>query len=417
MDIPSGWKPDHEEVLQNTAQNVAECSKRPYYDNLRGFRFSPKSLPADVFVWVKYGHESDSLRAEANTQYYVHEQLSKMDEGARQRFHVPRVFDFIDTELDVKLHGFKNPRLLPYGIIVMEYVTGTSVAQIASDIRPDPLIAVRAVLEETRRKSEQAALLRHHENQEQEQGKLESAVVSSEDQSADKSGEHSTQTEGSAEPTTSETHNERQAHGQETPGLSASPSQEQHAEQSSGKTELSAEEIAEKEAPFKNRVADAISFLLSFPPPSDVSPGPVGGGLIKNWAFGKDDSDAPREFANLEELNEFVNKKIVEGRSDMIQANLVPEGLKLCYCDLNLHNFIMEDRENPDSRIIIIDFEHANFLPHSFLTWEMWNKREFDMEERVRLQSNLTLSRDNVYAIHELCRVVTRQWNVTGYKD
>ncbi|KAI8274787.1 hypothetical protein K4K60_009233 [Colletotrichum sp. SAR11_57] len=254
-----------------------------------------------------------------------------MDEGARQRFHVPRVFDFIDTELDVKLHGFKNPRLLPYGIIVMEYVTGTSVAQISSDIRPDPLIA--------------------------------------------------------------------------------------HAEQSSGKTESSAEEIAEKEAPFKNRVADAISFLLSFPPPSDVSPGPVGGGLIKNWAFGKDDSDAPREFANLEELNEFVNKKIVEGRSDMIQANLVPEGLKLCYCDLNLHNFIMEDRENPDSRIIIIDFEHANFLPHSFLTWEMWKKREFDMEERVRLQSNLTLSRDNVYAIHELCRVVTRQWDVTGYKD
>ncbi|KAF4430715.1 hypothetical protein CFRS1_v009542 [Colletotrichum fructicola] len=312
-----------------------------------------------------------------------------MDEGARQRFHVPRVFDFIDTELDVKLHGFKNPRLLPYGIIVMEYVTGTSVAQISSDIRPDPLIA----------------------------GKLESAVVSSEDQSADKSGEHSTKTEGSAEPTTSETHNERQAHGQETPGLAASPPQEQHAEQSSGKTESSAEEIAEKEAPFKNRVADAISFLLSFPPPSDVSPGPVGGGLIKNWAFGKDDSDAPREFANLEELNEFVNKKIVEGRSDMIQANLVPEGLKLCYCDLNLHNFIMEDRENPDSRIIIIDFEHANFLPHSFLTWEMWKKREFDMEERVRLQSNLTLSRDNVYAIHELCRVVTRQWDVTGYKD
>ncbi|KAI8242751.1 hypothetical protein K4K55_009776 [Colletotrichum sp. SAR 10_96] len=286
----------------------------------------------------------------AGGRYYVHEQLSKMDEGARQRFRVPRVFDFIDTELDVKLHSFDESQLLPYGIIVMEYVTGTSVAQISSDIRPDPLIA-------------------------------------------------------------------GQAHGQETPGLSASPPQEQQAEQSSGKPELSAEEIAEKEAPFKNRVADAISFLLAFPPPSDVSPGPVGGGLTKNWAFGKDDSDAPREFANLEELNEFVNKKIVEERSDMIQANLVPEGLKLCYCDLNLHNFIMEDRENPDSRIIIIDFEHANFLPHSFLTWEMWNKREFDMEERVRLQSNLELSRDNVYAIHELCRVVTRQWNLTGYKD
>ncbi|KAF4833974.1 hypothetical protein CGCTS75_v003663 [Colletotrichum tropicale] len=417
MDLPSGWKPDHDEVLQNTLQNIAECSKRPYYDNLRGFRFSPKSLPADVFVWVKYGHDSDSLRREANTQYYVHEQLSKMDEGARQRFRVPRVFDFIDTELDVKLHSFDESQLLPYGIIVMEYVTGTSVAQISSDIRPDPLIAVRAVLEETKRKYEQAALLRRHENHAHEQGNSESEALPPGDQSADKNGEYSNRTEGSAQLATSETHDESQAHGQETPGLSVSPPQEQQAEQSSGKTELSAEEIAEKEAPFKNRVADAISFLLSFPPPSDVSPGPVGGGLIKNWAFGKDDSDAPREFANLEELNEFVNKKIVEERPDMIQANLVPEGLKLCYCDLNLHNFIMEDRENPDSRIIIIDFEHANFLPHSFLTWEMWNKREFDMEERVRLQSNLKLSRDNVYAIHELCRVVTRQWNFTGYKD
>ncbi|KAF4818303.1 hypothetical protein CGCSCA5_v005396 [Colletotrichum siamense] len=417
MEYPSGWKPDHEEVIQSTLQDVAECAKRPYYDNLRGFRFSPKSLPADTFIWVKYGHESDSLRSEANTQHYVHEQLSKMDEGARQRFHVPRVFDFIDTELKVKLRGFKKSQLLPYGIIVMEYVTGTSVAQISSDIRPDPLIAVRAVLEETKRKYERAALLRRQENHAHEQGKSDSAALPPEDQSADKGGEDPTRTESSAELATSETHDKSQAYGQETPGLSASPPQEQRAEQSSGKTELSAEEIAEKEAPFKNRVADAISFLLSFPSPSDVSPGPVGGGLIKNWAFGKDDSDAPREFANLEELNEFVNKKIVEGRSDMIQANLVLEGLKLCYCDLNLHNFIMEDRENPDSRIIIIDFEHANFLPHSFLTWEMWNKREFDMEERVRLQSNLKLSRDNVYAIHEFCRVVTRQWNFTGHKD
>ncbi|EQB54460.1 hypothetical protein CGLO_05702 [Colletotrichum gloeosporioides Cg-14] len=396
MDLPSGWKPDHDEVLQNTLQNIAECAKRPYYDNLRGFRFSPKSLPADVFVWVKYGHESDSLRAEANTQYYVHEQLSKMDEGARQRFHVPRVFDFIDTELDVKLHSFDESQLLPYGIIVMEYITGTSVAQISSDIRPDPLIA------KTTRMNKESQNLPHYLLK----SNLQTRAAKTQPEQRDRLNWLLQR----------RTMRARHMYKRRR-GFLQSPPQEQQAEQSSGKPELSAEEIAEKEAPFKNRVADAISFLLSLPPPSGVTPGPVGGGLIKNWAFGKDDSDAPREFANLEELNEFVNKKIVEERSDMFQANLVPEGLKLCYCDLNLHNFIMEDRENPDSRIIIIDFEHANFLPHSFLTWEMWNKREFDMEERVRLQSNLTLSRDNVYAIHELCRVVTRQWNVTGYKD
>ncbi|KAK2779143.1 hypothetical protein CKAH01_11402 [Colletotrichum kahawae] len=98
-------------------------------------------------------------------------------------------------------------------------------------------------------------------------------------------------------------------------------------------------------------------------------------------------------------------------------AKLVPEGPKLCYCDLNLNNFILEDGENPDRRMIIIDFEHANFLPHSFLAWEMWNKREFDMEERVRLQSNLEVSRDNIYAIHALSRVLNRQWNLTGHKN
>ncbi|KAF9878684.1 hypothetical protein CkaCkLH20_03584 [Colletotrichum karsti] len=330
------WRPNHDEVVSAALHNIAECAKRPYYHNIRGFRFSPKDLPDDVYVWVKYGNTPEGLRCEANTQYYVHDELLKMGDEARQRFYVPKVFDYFETELDVTLYLIKESCRLSYGIIVMEYVTGTAISQILQDLEFEYA---------------------------EPNGQTNGGQTQSED----------------ADPTDT---------------LESMPTPAQKS-------------LQDNITVFKDLVADSISFFLSFPPPADVTPGPVGGGLIMHWAFGKDDSYAPREFANLKDLEDFINEKITKKWPDIAPAKLTQEGLKLCYCDLNLDNFLLENPDDPSSRVIIIDFEHAGFLPHSFLTWEIWDKREFDIEERVRTQSNLELSRDNVYAIHALLRKLT----------
>jgi hypothetical protein len=56
-----------------------------------------------------------------------------------------------------------------------------------------------------------------------------------------------------------------------------------------------------------DRVSDAISVMLDIPTPLKVKPGPVGGGIIRNFCFanGMDQvdyefyADAPREFKSL----------------------------------------------------------------------------------------------------------------------
>lgn len=94
-----------------------------------------------------------------------------------------------------------------------------------------------------------------------------------------------------------------------------------------------------------------------------------------------------------------VNKQTNPG---LPPANFIPEGLKLCYCDLNFDNFIMEDGSDRSSRIIVIDFEHTSWLPYSFLIWELWDKRQFHLEERISARGQLQVNRENIYALHEV---------------
>lgn len=70
-------------------------------------------------------------------------------------------------------------------------------------------------------------------------------------------------------------------------------------------------EPAKKEVlrPYKDRVAHFLSFLLSLEPPPDAAPAPVNGGRMKNFVFGRDDSDGPCIFETLEQLQDWVNQE------------------------------------------------------------------------------------------------------------
>ncbi|WQF81028.1 Putative aminoglycoside phosphotransferase, protein kinase-like domain superfamily [Colletotrichum destructivum] len=319
------WKPDRDDIISATAKDLLERSQRPFYENLRGFRFSPKDVPDDVFVWVKHSLGGEPLRCEANTQYFVHSEISKMDDATRRMYRAPKVFDFFEAEIDE----------LPYGILVMESVTGVPVSGVMRDIR--------------------------RQNTEQRERGIGLVEGSASDDSLQQHQEQEHQ---------QERHNkmasETQQRGQET---TENPLAQPHNKEDEQKRILDGELL-----PLKNRVADAICFLLSLPKPPDTRPGLVSGTF-----------------------------------PDLPPLRFVHEGLRLCYCDLNFDNLLLEDAEDPSGSIIIIDFEHASWPPYSFLIWEAWDKREFAMEERIRSRFGLELSRENVYALFALLR--QREWD------
>lgn len=196
------WAADIDELTAAVKQEIEICSKRYFYENIRGFRFVPKVLPPGVdCLWVKYKDEGPTLEAEACTQEYVYGELSKWDEPARKGLHVPKVFDYAEIRIDD----------FTYSFIIMEFVTGTPISHITSAIEVS--------------------------------GDIDSLAK------------------------------EDRIHL------------------------------------FEDRVVDALCFLLSLEPPSDAGPGPVGGGRIQSFVFGRENSYAPRAFDTLGDLEAWVNEE------------------------------------------------------------------------------------------------------------
>lgn len=59
-----------------------------------------------------------------------------------------------------------------------------------------------------------------------------------------------------------------------------------------------------------------------------------------------------------------------------------PHTSEVCFGDMNLTNFIMDDGEDPSSRLTVLDFEHANFPP-------TWLTRDAHISQGIRLGVHL----------------------------
>ncbi|KAJ0109344.1 hypothetical protein J7T55_000269 [Diaporthe amygdali] len=130
---------------------------------------------------------------------------------------------------------------------------------------------------------------------------------------------------------------------------------------------------------------------------------PYGGGLITNLVWGREDSNSPQEYESVEDLQNWINAENDRTNPGYPPVDLVSEDLRLCFGDMNLTNFIMED-EDPSSRLIIIDFEHANFLPTSFLVYSSWLTHDAHISEGIRIRAHLQVNEDTNAALDNIRR-------------
>ncbi|KAG8165472.1 hypothetical protein KVR01_004024 [Diaporthe batatas] len=174
-------------------------------------------------------------------------------------------------------------------------------------------------------------------------------------------------------------------------------------------SDMSQEEKQNKICLYKDRIIEAVCLLYSLTPPEDAAPGPYGGGIATNLVWGREEPESPRKYGSVEDLQDWINSENERHNTNDIQTDpgyppidLVSEDLRLCYGDMNLENFIMEGGEDLSSRLIIIDFEHANFLPTSFLIYSSWLTNDAYISRGIRLGAKLEVNEDTVQALHNI---------------
>lgn len=124
---------------------------------------------------------------------------------------------------------------------------------------------------------------------------------------------------------------------------------------------------------------------------------------LQNWINTENERVSPRK---LQVLNSSLDV-----RTNELQTNpgwppidLVSEEMQLCHSDMNLTNLIMEDGEDHSSRLIIINFEHENILPTSFLVYSSWLTCDAHISEGIRLGAHLKVNEDTIAAIGNMRR-------------
>lgn len=176
---------------------------------------------------------------------------------------------------------------------------------------------------------------------------------------------------------------------------------------------------------YRERILDALNAFLSIQSEKGTVPGPEGGGLIQHFVFGRDDSTATQYFQTLEELQGWVNEEVRNVRrhpqtsklvadthsqshmdSPLGPADFTTEALNLCYCDLNLNNFIIPDPSDASLPFYVIDFEHTSWLMFSFLVWELRNKSYGFKEMKLSERSGLSISMKNIHTLSTMGMII-----------
>ncbi|KAJ3542259.1 hypothetical protein NM208_g4192 [Fusarium decemcellulare] len=146
------------------------------------------------------------------------------------------------------------------------------------------------------------------------------------------------------------------------------------------------------------KIERALKLFLSFPVPEDVSPGPCGGGVIRSPLF--KDYESTIEYPTVELLEMHLNKIATWFNKDADRL-VLERKLHFVFSDLYEGNFMFTENED----LYVIDFEQANFLPLSFMTYAMIQHHDVcSLKDRFSLpENNLEIMRRACQLDETLC--------------
>lgn len=125
-----------------------------------------------------------------------------------------------------------------------------------------------------------------------------------------------------------------------------------------------AEITAAEQTRFVGQIADAIRALYEMPLPTDVSPGPVGGGMPRGHLW--PDCGAENEFDSVRNLEHWLNTRLLSSKRFGYEAvklfDLNAADIAMCHLDIVPRNLIVM----PDGRICFVDWAYAGFFPLFF---------------------------------------------------
>ncbi|KAK4200111.1 hypothetical protein QBC40DRAFT_201183 [Triangularia verruculosa] len=135
-------------------------------------------------------------------------------------------------------------------------------------------------------------------------------------------------------------------------------------------------------------IADGIHRLSRIPVPQGATPGPftLGERRIKHILF--KDHEAPIVYPTVQDLEDHLNRIVLRmpkyrRTPDQAPRITFERDLTFCYTDFNDENFMIETEADGRPRLYIIDFEHASFLPISFLAHAVYMPQSLNRWEHV----------------------------------
>ncbi|KAK4234236.1 hypothetical protein C8A03DRAFT_37991 [Achaetomium macrosporum] len=156
----------------------------------------------------------------------------------------------------------------------------------------------------------------------------------------------------------------------------------------------------QNEARYYEMITEGIRLLSLMPVPPDATPGPYTRAerYIKHMLF--KDQEAPVIYDTIQDLEDHLNR-VAELAYDHVPGPppkvALEKELVFCYTDFNDENFMFATDPDGRPRLYIVDFEHASFLPLSFLSYAVLGRKpRWYTGRRIREKLGPSLPQHNI---------------------
>ncbi|SPQ21407.1 547f5ec2-af15-4178-bc54-79792bc5304f [Thermothielavioides terrestris] len=162
----------------------------------------------------------------------------------------------------------------------------------------------------------------------------------------------------------------------------------------------------QNKAQYYDMITEGIRLLSLIPVPPDATPGPYTHAerYIKHMLF--KDHEAPHIYNTVQDLEDHLNRIAVVAYQHLPGPPpkvALEKELVYCYTDFNDENFMFTTDPDGRPRLYIIDFEHASFLPLSFLSYAVLGRKpRFFTGKWIREKLGPSLPQNNIEVMQRI---------------